>query len=340
MRYRDRSFDELEELEQELHMKDASDLQCLNFTKIDIYDAMLTHLSILCKSDEDYVDYYTYIKNKLICHLLRYESNINASLANERLRAEQTLKNIRIYDQKNPIASYRLGCLLYLQKKFNEAASYFQYALDFQKDCNNKLFLLNTMQINRAVLYISNCSLHSGCQALVFTSEKGAQEPLLNASFSNYFAQLSSNEELLKLKAYRKVTMDGVEFTSGKGAVETLDLSPKNTLMLFFIEDEAELFYNGIKETLTAPQAHVLRRLLLDAHLNTVTPLCLKDYFLDSHVVSGASQKALQPLMAQLKKVLAELETQVSIHESDEGYQLIGSMEYILMDRIDEQLAD
>ncbi len=340
MRYRDISLDELEELEQELHLNDVSDLQYLNFTKIEIYDAMLTHLSELCKVDEDYVDYYTYIKNKLICHLLRYETNINASLANERLHAEQVLKNIQSYDPKNPIASYRLGCLLYLQKKFSEAASYFHYALEFQKDCTNKLFHLNTMQINRAVLYISNCAFHNGCQALVLNSEQEDQDALLNASFSNYFAQLSSNEELLKLKAYRKMTMDGVEYTSSKYAEDIMDLSPKNTLMLFFIEDEAELVYNGIKETLTLPQAHVLRKLLLEAHQNTVTALSLKDYFLDSHVISGASQKALQPVMAKLNDVLAELETQITIDESDEGYRLMGSLEYILMDRVDEQLAD
>ncbi len=340
MRYRDISLDELEEIEQELHLKEVNDVELLNYTKIEIYDAMLTHLSILCKKDKDYVDYYTYIKNKLISHLLRYESNIYDSFANERMKAEQVLKNVLSYDQTNPVASYRLGCLFYLQKEFSEAASYFQHALDFQKECSNKLFLLNAKQINRAVLYISNCSLHTACQALVIGTDQVDSEGQMNELFTNFFTQLSSNEGLLKAQAIRKVTLDGVVFKAVEEIAESNELSSKDTLLLYFVEDKAQLYYNGIKEILSSPEAQVLRRLLVEAHKNTVTRICLKNYFLDSHVITGASINAIEPVIENIKSVLAELETRISIQETEGGYQLTGAIEYILMDRVDDQLVE
>lgn len=340
MRYRDISLDELEEIEQELHLRVESDIELLNYTKIEIYDAMLSHLSGLCKEDNDYLDYYTYIKEKLVCYLLRYESNIYDSSAEERFKAEKRLMRVLNYDHKNPIASYKLGCLFYLQKQFIEASSYFQNALDFHKECSNKMFQLNTMQISRAVLYISNCSLHTACHALMINSEHGYQELQLNSTFSGFFTQLSSNEGLLKSNAYRKMSMDGMDFSSVEDSLEIPEFLPKDTISLVFTNALAELSYNGIKEYLNGPQAHVLRLLLLNAYKKAVTPFCLKDYFLDSHVIGGASRNAIEPIMASLKKILSELETQITLKETEEGYRLIGSVEYVLMDRIDEQLAE
>ena len=341
MRYRDISLDELEEIEQELHLSEDSRKGLLNYTKIEIYDAMHTHLSILSKDDNDYLDYYTYIKKKLVCYLLRYSSSVHGSTAKERAKAEKVLKRVQSYDRKNPIVSYRLGCLTYLQKKFSESIGHFQKALDFQKDYSDGAFLLSAEQINRAVLYLSNCSLHTACQALVIGSENGQNEGAGNPIFSGFFTQLSYNEGVLKSQAYRMTTLDGTEFCSSDECIEKCSSAPKDTIMLFLGDKGTELYFNGIKEAVAVPQAHVLRHLLLNAHqLKAVTPVCLKDYFLDSHVIGGASKHALEPVMENLNTLLTELETQISIKETNDGYQLNGSFEYILMDRADEHLAD
>lgn len=340
MRYRDISLDELEEIEQELHLSEESSKGLLNYTKIEIYDAMHTHLSILCKADHDYIEYYTYIKKKLLCHLLRYSTSIHGNTAKEQAKAEKVLKRVQSYDRKNPIASYRLGCISYVQKKFNESINHFQKALDFQKDYHDEAFLLSTEQINRAVLYLSNCSLHTACQALVANSEQGRQEGG-NPIFSSFFTQLSYNEGVLKSQAYRMATLDGIDYYSVEDCVETCAAAPKDVMVLYFGDTGTELHFNGIKEALAAPHAHVLRHLLLNAHQpKAVTAVCLKDYFLDSHVIGGASKHVLQPVMENLNTLLAELETQVSIKMSESGYQLNGSFEYILMDRADQHLAD
>ncbi|HSP22395.1 MAG TPA: hypothetical protein VLQ20_08695 [Planococcus sp. (in: firmicutes)] len=340
MRYRDISLDELEEIEQELYLSGENSRGLLNYTKIEIYDAMHTHLSILCKDDKDYLDYYTYIKKKLVSHLLRYSSSVHGNTVKERSNAEKVLKRVQSYDQKNPVASYRLGCLMYLQKKFSESIGHFQKALDCQKNYSDKAFLLSTEQISRAVSYLSNCSLHTACQALVISSENGRHDEG-NLIFSGFFTQLSYNEGVLKSQAYGMTTLDGNRYCSIEECMETCNSSPKDTIMLYFGDTGAELFYNGIKEAVAAPQAHVLRHVLLHAHQpKTVTPISLKDYFLDSHVIWGASKHALELVMENLNTILAELETQVSIKVTESGYRLSGSFEYILMERADEHLAD
>jgi tetratricopeptide (TPR) repeat protein len=333
MRFQGISLEELEELEQELLGLGETRLGDLSYSKIEVYDAMHSRLEELVKGDEDYREYYAYIKKKLVSYLLRYGMHTGHMTIFE--DTENMLKKVLSYDPHNPIAAYRLGFLAYRSGTYSEAVVYLQQALSSQAFYTDGRFLLNAEQISRAVLYLTNSALHTAIQGEVLTTDL-VGGPSNSASLTT---QLCYNDGMLNSYAYRITTPFGSVLCSKE---ESGEEPMKDVLSLTFNKFGALLSYNGIAEQLTQVQANVLRYLLVKTRKGeAATPWSLKDYFLFTHVITGVPEETFMHVVSDVKQVMAEMEIPASIQLMDGaslGYYFDGSLPFTVIDRVDEEL--
>lgn len=335
MRFQGISLEELEELEQELLGLGETRLGSLNYSKIELYDAMHCQLEELVQWDEDYRAYYTYIKKKLVSYLLRYGMHTPADHLTIYKDTENMLKKVLSYDSQNPIAAYRLGFLAYRSGMFCEAVHYMQQALSSQTFYTDDHYLLNAEQVRRAVLYVTNSALHMAIQGDVPTKDIMG----CSSSSPSLPTQFCCNEGILKSHAYRITTPFGAALCSK----EESDEGPmKDVISLKFNKFGAVLTYNGFAEQLTRVQATVLRHLLVQTrHGLAATPWSLRDYFLFTHVITGVPEETFVLVVSEVKRAMAELEIPASIQASEDGgagYYFDGSSPFVVIDRVDEEL--
>lgn len=330
------SLEELEELEQELLDLGETRLGSLSYSKIEVYEAMHRQLEALVQEDEEYRAYYTYVKKKLVSYLLRYGASASGNDRTIYEDSEKVLKKVLSYDSQNPIAAYRLGLLAYRSGAFSDAAAYLQQALNSQTFYTDERYLLNAEQINRAVLYITNCALHPAIQG-----EVPAMDFMATAEHATSLStQLCYNDGMLKSQAYRITTPFGSVLCSKEESVEA---PMQDVISLKFNKFGAVLTYNGISEKMAPVQANLLRYLLVKTRKGqAATPLALKDYFLFTHVVTGVPEETFLLVMAEVKQILMEMEIPSAIQaaeDEDYGFYFDGSMPFVVIDRVDEELS-
>lgn len=341
MRYHDISLDELEELEQEIHFQAEQRDGGLDFSKIELYDAMHAHLSLLAAEDEDYRNYHTYIQQKLINYLLCYSGQLASKDANQRYAAERALTKALQYDPANPLAAYRLACLLHQQHLHAEALCLLQRALDSQPECMESAYKLNDEQIKRALMYMSSCSLHIGSRA--FAASSTFSSACSSADFSDLFAELQHSDSELRNSAYRIRSAGQEDLCALQHCVDAIAENPKDTIILFFNSEGPELIYNGITEKLAPVHAYLLRHLLLNSCLSQpMTPLDVKEFFLDTHVMTGVTEPAFSHAVEGLLQALREIEIPSAIRRTEVRNQqacyFSGSSNYLVIGRVDEEL--
>ncbi|MDN7243914.1 tetratricopeptide repeat protein [Planococcus shenhongbingii] len=334
MRFQGNSLEELEELEQELLGLGETKLGGLSYSKIEVYDAMHSQLEELVQDDEDYRAYYSYIKKKLVSYLLRYGMHTYTDHLTIYEDTEKVLKKVLSYDSQNPIAAYRLGFLAYRSGIHSEAVMYFQQALNSQTFYIDERFLLNAEQISRAVLYLTNSALHTAIQGEVPSCD------IISTGYTSLPTQLCYNDGMLNSHAYRIVTPFGAVLCSEE---ESGEQQMKDVISLKFNKFGALLTYNGISEQLSPVQANVLRYLLVKTRRGeAATPWSLKDYFLFTHVITGVPEKTFSSVVAEVKRIMAEMEIPASIKVAEDeksGYYFDGSSPFVVIDRVDEELS-
>lgn len=341
MRYHDISLDELEELEQEIHFQAENTQGDLDYSKIELYDAMHNHLKLLAAEDADYAHYYTYIQQKLINYLLCYCGQAASNDANKRYAAEQAMKKVLQYDPVNPLAAYRLGGLFHQQHMHAEALCQLQQALDNQSRYPENAYQLNADQVKRALLHMSSSSLHIGSRA--FAASSVSSTALDSADFSEMFTELCRCTDELRNSAYRILSADEHVQCGHAQVVAAIEKDPKDTIILFFNTDGPELIYNGIREKLPAAHAFLLKHLLLHSCAEKpMKPLDAKAYFLDTHVMTGVTGPTFTKAVEGMMQALREIEIPSAICRADAGnqpaYYFNGTSAYMVIGRVDEEL--
>lgn len=343
MRYHDIGFDELEELEQEIHLQEDGSQESLNYPKLELYDAMHAHLTVLAAEDEDYRKYHIYIQQKLINYLLCYSGRFASTDANQRYGAERALEKVLQYDPENPVASYRLGCLCQEQHLHAEAIGFFQRALNSQQMENHRDYQLNGEQITRAVLSTSACSLHLASRAFVASSVEGPTENRLTDDFSELFTELSECTYGLQNSAYRVISENDAFLCSRLDCAAILAKGMKDTIVLFFNTEGAELIYNGITEKLTAEQGYLLQHLLTRSSQTVpMTPLDAKIFFMNTHVKTGVTEPVFTKAVEGVVQTLREIEVPSAIRSTEahgqSAYYFNSSSKFMVMGRVDEEI--
>lgn len=266
MRLRDKTLEELEDLEEELTNQEDEQGAPNFLMRIDLYKQMYRCLDQLVREKKDeYKSSLEYVKRKLIFHLIEYGSYLKMVDQKDDHLAIHCLKEALKYDRKNPIAAYRLGFLSYKYKNFSNAITYFQNSLGNHQMHPNQQYQLNIQQLVNAHLYLTNSALHIANESY----EKMTQLPASRTAdfpsneFSPLIKNILDNEQYLQRYAFYKVNRQGRTTCSKTECEEMSDSPPRGTIILYFSDRTISAVFEGYEAELSADQGNLLRHLLL-----------------------------------------------------------------------------
>ncbi|MFP7296642.1 tetratricopeptide repeat protein [Neobacillus niacini] len=266
MSLRDKTIEELEEIEEEINEQEREH-GYLNYSiKIDLYREMYRKLSQFVRQNgEDYQSSLDYVKRKLVYNLIYYGTYLKTEYQKDDYLARSCLEEALQYDQKNPLAAYRLGFLSYKFNDYIKAIHYFQTALDHDQYHKQHLYHLNEQQQFNAHLYLTNCSLHLAKD----TYEKMNQLPFAkiqdipNEELSPLFNRLLENEKYMLQNAFYKISKDVTDTCSKAECEQLISSPPPNTLLLYFSDRNITALFNGQEVSLTQDQGYMLSYFLI-----------------------------------------------------------------------------
>jgi tetratricopeptide (TPR) repeat protein len=266
MRLRDKTLEELEDLEEELTNQEVEQGTPNFLMRIDLYKEMYRCLDQLVRKKNDVnKSSLEYVKRKLIFHLIEYGSYLKMVDQKDDHLAIRCLKAALKYDRSNPIAAYRLGFLSYKYKNYSEALSYFEDSLDNHQIQTNHPYSLNSQQLVNAHLYLTNSALHIANKSYEkmkqLPSSESAEFPI--NEFSPLIKTILDNEQYLQRNAFYKVNKKGRTTCSKTECEEMSDTPPRGTIVLFFSDRTIRVVFDGHEAELSADQGNLLRHLLL-----------------------------------------------------------------------------
>ena len=265
MKLRNMTIDELLDLEQELLTDSdlANEPIGRNHQIISVYEELYRKIS---KDKEgEYADLEPMIKKHLVSFLVRHGSYLKTEYKKDDRAAESTLKKALTYDRQIPIAHYRLGFLAYKQKNYLQALLHFKNAHSYNRNGDNKQFLLTNQQNYHAQIYIANSSLHIAKAAQEIAARLEEETDVLTVPSQNLsplYELIAKNEKLIEQNAYKIITEEGEKLCSKEHAEDLLD-SEKHKIILYFSDRENMLLFSGKSKPLTTKQAELLRYFFL-----------------------------------------------------------------------------
>jgi tetratricopeptide (TPR) repeat protein len=279
MRLRNKSIDELLDLEAELHssVDEGDDGSLINL--IDVYEELYRKIS--SGRDSEYATSLETIQKKLISYLIRYGTYLKMVYQKDDGSAKISLRKAVRYDRENPNANYRLGFLNYKQRKYVEAISYFNQALQYHPVYyKGKEYLLNDQQLYNAHLYLTNSALHIAEEtqsSLKKLSIAVTQDRLPNLEISALYDLIQQNEGYLLNHAFTIISNEGKKMASKDECERIIESEPSTTLILYFSDRMNSIHLNGREEPLSVNQAEMLRYFLLKS--NNVNPATRREFF-------------------------------------------------------------
>lgn len=265
MRLRDKSIEELLDLEEELieSRNDEKDGSLSNL--INLYTELYRKIS---KShDDEYSASLVHIKKKLVSYLVRYGTYLKTQYQKDDYAAERCLNSATTYQKELPIAYYRLGFLSYKKKRYIDALTYFQEAINYQEKCKEDHFQLNQQQLYNTHLYITNSALYLADESNKRLKKWETVELLNqvpNYERSSLYEIINSNETYFSNHAFTVTTQDSIRMCAEEDCYQlTEDNQLPNTLILYFSDRRHSLFFNGKDVELSINHAEILRYLLL-----------------------------------------------------------------------------
>ena len=113
MNFRNKTMEELEEIEQELLDKDEEEEKYgYYYNFVSLYEEMHQQLIRLSRGNrEEYRVKRSYLERKLVRYLIIYGSYLKMTYRRDDQHAVYHLRQALGYDPENPIAHYRLGFL-------------------------------------------------------------------------------------------------------------------------------------------------------------------------------------------------------------------------------------
>jgi tetratricopeptide (TPR) repeat protein len=278
MRLRNKSIDELLDLEEELRSSiyEGDDSSLINL--IVVYEELYRKISL--DIDSEFATSLEGIHKRLISYLIRYGTYLKMVDQKDDGSAISSLRKAVRYDRENPIAYYRLGFLTYKQRKYVEAISLFKNALHYHPIYKGKEYRLNDQQLYNAHLYLTNSALHIAektQRSLEKLSIAATQDRLPNLEISALYELIQQNEGYLLSHAFTIYSNEGMRKASKDECERLIESQTSTTLILYFSDRTNSIHINGREETLSVSQAEMLRYFLLKS--NEVNPATRHKFF-------------------------------------------------------------
>ncbi|WP_066318939.1 lipopolysaccharide assembly protein LapB [Bacillus sp. FJAT-29814] len=264
MSLRDKTLEELEEMEAELSDQEAESGFANYSMKIDIYKEMVRKLELLIRQrNKEYEDILEYVKRKLVFYLIHYGTYLKTEYQKDDHLAASCLNNVLRYDRTNPIAPYRLGFLSYKNREYAEAIQFFQKALENDKYYPNHNYKLNGQQQLNAHLYLTNSALRVANQAYENMKQLPDLSDVPKQEFSPLIENILINEQYLQRHAFYLVDETSKTTCSKADCENLVDRPPLDTLLLYFNDRDILMVFEEKMITLSYNQGIMIRHFLL-----------------------------------------------------------------------------
>ncbi|WP_045515806.1 hypothetical protein [Neobacillus niacini] len=339
MSLREKTIEELEEIEEELNEQEEEHGYSNYSMKIELYKEMYRKLSQLVRqNNEDYQSSLDYVKRKLIYCLIHYGTYLKTEYQKDDYLARSCLEESLKYDKRNPLASYRLGFLSYKFNEYTKAIQYFQNALDNEQYHKQHLYQLNEQQQLNAHLYLSNCALHIAKE----TYEKINQLPLAKTQeipkqeLSPLFSSLIENEQYLLRHAFYKVNKAGTTTCSKAECEKLISNPPRDTFLLYFSDRTIIAVFNGEEALLTQDQGYMLSYFLLNS--SEAVPATRHDFSVVDTIIPNTYTTNVSRLRRKLTEQGFPPMIQTKRYDNETGYYCNGTYPFYIMYRSDEEI--
>jgi tetratricopeptide (TPR) repeat protein len=280
---RNKTVEELLDIEEELKAEIDTEEKPYYYKLIEVYEHL--YRAIGKDPHSEYQSSLHSIKIKLISYLVKYGTHLKTVDRKDDYASERTLKKAIGYEKKLPIAHYRLGFLSYKKSNFTQALTYFQKALNYQKQECDATYKLNHQQLHNAHLYLANCGLFIAKQTQEELEDLHLDVDLnksLGYKVSPLYQMISNNEQYLANHEYLVITPGKEEYCS-KEDIETLQ-DINESLVLDYSGREYLFIFNGREKRLSKSHAEMLRYFLINSKEDS--PLT-RHHFFDIFSVSG-----------------------------------------------------
>lgn len=339
MRFREKTFEELEEWEQELNDRVDEDGDPHYGEKIDLYREMVRRLQQLVrKSPKEFSHSLDYVKKKLIYNLIHYGTYLKTEYQKDDQLAAQCLEEALKYDQANPIAAYRLGFLSYKVFQYSKAIQYFEQALDNHRYGKNQSYLLNSRQLIHAHLYLTNSALkiakRTYDQMNQLPEAENQQIPVPEVSL--LFGNLEENERYLQRHAYYRISHDEKTTCSKADCEELIQSRPNNTILVYFNDRTISAFFEGKEASLSQEQANMLHHFLLKSSADH--PATRNDFSVVETMRPNTYIQAVNRLKNRLRSINFPPIIYTTRHHGETAYYFDGSCSFWIMYRVDEEI--
>jgi len=337
MRFKDKTLEELEDLEEELNNQEKKQGSPNFLMRIDLYKEMDRRLDQLVRMKKDeYKSTLEYVKRKLIYHLIEYGSYLKMVDQKDDQLAIRCLKTALNYDPRNPIAAYRLGFLSYKYNEFFKAVKYFENALENHKNYPNRQYQLNAQQLVNAHLYLTNSALHIANE----TYEKMKQLPRMVELPKNEFFPLIKNivenEQYLQRHAFYKVTQTGKDTCSKTDCEELIESSPFATIILYFNDRTINVFFNGQEAELSVDQGNLLRHFLLKSSENQ--PTTRMAFSTVENIQPNTFTQSVTRLRRKLTQIGIPPIIQTTRYQNETAYYYNNAYPFYVLYRVEEEI--
>jgi tetratricopeptide (TPR) repeat protein len=339
MSLRDKTIEELEEIEEELNEQERKHGYPNYSMKIDLYREMYRKLSqFVSQNNEDYQSLLDYVKRKLIYSLIHYGTYLKTEYQKDDYLARSCLEEALLYDKRNPLASYRLGFLSYKYNEYANAIKYFQNAIDHDQYQKQHLYQLNEQQHLNAHLYLTNCALHIAKEtyekmnqmALVKTYEIPKQE------LSPLFSSLIENEKYLLQNAFFKIGKDVTDTCSKAECEKLISSPPPETLLLYFSDRTIIAVFEDEEVTLTQDQGYMLGYFLLKS--SEEQPSTRHDFSVVDTIRPNTYIQSVNRLRNRMINRGFPPLIQRTRYQEETAYYYDGSYPFYIMYRVDEEI--
>lgn len=340
MSLKNMTLEELEEVEEQLHEKEQEEelTYSLYPQKIRIYEEMLRKMV-----QEQDMTYYDYVEKRLVLHLVHYGTYLKMQYEKSDEAALQCLKRALKYDKYNPIASYRIGFLLYRRGEYKEAMVRFERAIANQKSYQNREYQLSERQLANAHLYLANSALHLAKQTYEQMEQLSfdQHQALPNYELSPIYESLADNDRYLKENAFYQITPEGTATCSKEACEELITHEPADTLVLYFGDRQITLTFNETSLALTQEQGDILRYVLVKSREGLPASRMTLQTIFSHSIAEGITKENFRKKFSRLRGKLEEygipdiIET--ASHMGETAYRFNGSLPYVVMYRVDEE---
>ncbi|MBM7647486.1 tetratricopeptide (TPR) repeat protein [Bacillus ectoiniformans] len=341
MRLRDKTIEELLDLEQDLHAAKEEEKTGSLYQIITVYEEIYKRIDR--DRNSEYKDSLKIIKHQLVSYLIRYGSYLKMDYQKDDHLAESTLKKALTYDRQNPLAHYRLGFLSYKKRKYVQALLHFQNAANSADRTCHRDYILNEQQLYNLHLYLTNSALYIAQKST--ESLDRIQGPLNRGGvphleMSPMYKIIQQNEQILESQAFTKMTKSEEIQCSKEDCEEELDLADPNTLILYFADLQNSVFYHQREMSLTKDQAEILRYFFFSTEERPVVKQDLYALFEQVNLNGEIEDNTFIQRMRRLKRKLVnfglpETVIQNKRPSSEPAYYFDENIPFLVMHRSD-----